>query len=100
MSAIRARLAQRFSLIEDALFETAIRFDTDSARRIRERVWHPSQRIEENADGSCTLRMTVQGMSSVARWVLGFGRHAQPLSPPELVQRVRDEARAVVEMLG
>ena len=100
LTAIRARLAQRFSRIEDQSFDAAIRFEPNTARRIRERVWHPSQRIEEHADGSCILHLTVEGLSSVACWVLGFGPRARPLAPPELVARVREEARAVVGLLS
>ncbi len=96
---IRARLAQRFSLIEDVCVDVAIRFDPDAARRIRERIWHPSQCIDDHPDGSCTLFLTVEGLRSVTRWVLGFGCHAHPLAPPELVEQVRAEAQAIVAML-
>ena len=44
--------------------------------------------------------MTVGGLLSVARWILGFGRHAKPLTPPELVTHVRGEAEAIVGMLS
>lgn len=98
-AAIRDKLAQRFSLIEDAPFDAAIWFDIATARRIRERVWHPTQRIEEQPDGSLVLYFTAEGLHSVTRWVLGFGGHAKPLAPPELVKRVLRDARAIVKLL-
>lgn len=100
LNEIRAQLAQRFSLIQDVLIEVAIWFDPDFARRIRERVWHTSQRIDDHPDGSCTLYMTVEGLKSVKRWVLGFGHHAKPLAPSELVDAVGKEALAIVKQLG
>ena len=56
-------------------------------------------RAGEFPDGACTLRMTVEGLPSVVRWVLGFGHHAKPLAPPELVAQVKAEACAVAKML-
>ena len=100
LAAVRDEIARRFSLISDVEISTAIWFDADWARRIRERVWHPTQRIEDHPDGTCTLHMTVEGLQSVVRWVLAFGHHAKPLAPPALVEQVKAEAHAVVAMLG
>ncbi len=98
--AIREALDRRFSLMGEGHAAVAVHFDADWARRIRERVWHASQRIEELPDGACILHMTVDGLDSVVRWVLGFGRHAVPLAPPELVARVSDEVRAMAARLS
>ncbi|HEY3379784.1 MAG TPA: WYL domain-containing protein [Armatimonadota bacterium] len=100
LQAIRTTLASRFTNIQETLTEVVVRFDAEEARWIRERVWHPSQRLEEHADGSCTLAMTVSGLTSVVRWVLGFGRHATPLAPPELVARVAEEVEAMRDQLS
>lgn len=94
-AAIRAALDRRFSIMRAGSATVAIRFDAVWARRVRERVWHPTQQIEELPDGACILRMTVDGLDSVARWILGFGRHARPLEPLELVRQVDDEIRAM-----
>lgn len=100
LSAIKAKLAQRFSVVTDSLVEVAIRFDADEARRIRERIWHPSQQITDHADGSCTLTMTVEGLPSITRWVLSYGRHARVLSPPALVRLVEEEIRAMAALVS
>jgi len=88
---LRRRLAQRFTIFQDAPATVSIWFDAETARRIKERVWHPSQSTDDHPDGSCTLTMTVDGVSSVMHWVLGFGHHAIPVSPPELVSLVNRE---------
>jgi len=69
----------------------AIWFDAVTAPYIRERRWHPTQEIQEHADGSLTLKMLVRGLNDLKRWVLGYGRGAVVQSPPELVQLVRKE---------
>jgi len=74
----------------------SIWFDSESARRIRERIWHASQQIAVNeADGSCVLTLTVTGLDSITRWLLSFGRHALPLSPDSFVNHVKREVDAL-----
>ncbi|MHB9132899.1 MAG: helix-turn-helix transcriptional regulator [Armatimonadota bacterium] len=99
LDAIKAKLAQRFSVMTGDPVEVVVWFDTEEARRVRERVWHPSQQIEDHPDGSCTLRMTVEGITTVVRWLLSFGRHAKPIAPPELVRQMQDEVQAMAHTL-
>jgi len=66
------------------IFEVVVRFDEYQARYIRERVWHPDQKLEELPDGGAILRFPASGLGEIARWVLGYGKHAQVLAPPEL----------------
>jgi predicted DNA-binding transcriptional regulator YafY len=75
----------------DRLYMVAIWFDAESAPFIRERQWHSSQVIEEQADNSLILRMVVEGLNDSKRWVLGYGKGAKVLEPPELVDLVTTE---------
>jgi predicted DNA-binding transcriptional regulator YafY len=77
--------------------EMVIWFDGATAPYIRERRWHPTQVIEEHADGSLTLRFVVRGLNEVKRWVLFYGRGARVLGPPELVAIVREEVNGMSE---
>jgi predicted DNA-binding transcriptional regulator YafY len=77
--------------------EVAIWFDAATSPYIRERRWHPSQKIEENADGSLTLHMTVRGINDLKRWVLGYGMGAKVLKPQELLERVKHELAGMVK---
>ena len=96
--AIRRQLGLRFANISDEPITISIWFDKESARRIRERIWHPSQQITVNEDdGSCVLTMTVTGLDTVTRWVLSFGKHAMPLSPKRFVNRIKREVDALVQ---
>jgi len=69
-----------------------LRFTPDVAWRVRETRWHPSQSIEELADGSILLTMTVAGMMEVGRWVRSWGDKVEVLAPPELRNELREEA--------
>jgi predicted DNA-binding transcriptional regulator YafY len=68
-------------------------FDVRTAPYIRERRWHPTQQVEEGADGSLILRFVVRGLQEVKRWVLFYGAGAKVLNPPELVALVTEELR-------
>jgi predicted DNA-binding transcriptional regulator YafY len=69
----------------------AIWFDALTAPYIRERRWHSTQQIEEQADGSLTLRMEVTGLNELKRWVLGYGKGAKVIEPQELMTMVKEE---------
>ena len=79
----------------DRLHEVVIDFAPRAAPYIREREWHPSQRIDEHSDGSLTLHLEVGGLQEVKRWVLGYGKDALAKSPPELVKLLREETEVM-----
>jgi proteasome accessory factor B len=69
--------------------EVRIEFAPTAARPVRERTWHPTQKIRELKDGSIELAMDTAGLEEVYRWVLSFGPEARVLAPPALADRVR-----------
>jgi predicted DNA-binding transcriptional regulator YafY len=77
-------------------YEVALRFDAYQSRWIRERVWHPSQQLEEQPDGTLLMRLTVAGEGDLVRWILGYGHHVEVLAPPHLRERVAAEAGMMV----
>ena len=48
------------------LMHVRVRFDRSVARLVRETVWHPSQRVEEEEGGSVILRMEARGTGELA----------------------------------
>jgi proteasome accessory factor B len=69
---------------EGAQEKVQIEFAKEASRTVLEREWHPTQRIEQGAGGKVTLKMTVQGLAEVARWVLYHAPYAKALEPKEL----------------
>lgn len=70
-----------------------IAFDRFSSQLVRERHWHPSQRITEHQDGTLTLSLTLGGFEEIERWILSWGEHARVTAPPELTARVKATIR-------
>ena len=80
--------------------QVSIRFDAHQARYIRERQWHETQRIEESENGGCVLHFASSGLGSIARWVLGYGAHAEVLAPESLRRAVKAEVKAMQQLYG
>ena len=74
---------------------------TDSPEEpyIRERIWHPSQELEELPDGRVVLRLRAGGFYEIRSWVLSFGAAAEVLEPEELREAVREEMGTALELL-
>ena len=71
-----------------------IRFDRFAAQLVRERIWHSSQQIQELTGDEIEFRATVSSLHEIERWVLSWGTHATVLRPRELVDRIREVAKA------
>ena len=74
-----------FGVFSSQAAETVrLRFDSFSARLIRERDWHPSQTLHPQADGSLEIGLHIGISPEVERWVLGWGEHVEVLAPGKL----------------
>jgi len=74
-----------------------LRFAPQAARYVREKTWHPSQKIDEQPDGGLMLTLEVSHLLEVKRWALAFGGACEVLEPEELRAEVVAEIR---QMLG
>jgi proteasome accessory factor B len=68
-----------------------IAFEPRMAKYVRERIWHPSQTVEDQADGSVVLTLTVSNDWALRSWILGFGPLVRVLAPPELTAQILEE---------
>jgi proteasome accessory factor B len=74
-----------------------IRFDKFAAQLVRERVWHPSQQIQELTGGEIELRLTLSSLHEIEPWVLSWGGHARVLGPKELIKKLLETAKHQME---
>lgn len=87
-----------FNVIWGEPQEMKIRFSPWQAPYIRERTWHPSQKIETEPTGSIILTLNVGDLWEVRRWLVGFGLEASVLSPIELAEEVGVEAETLAKV--
>ncbi len=78
--------------------KVAIRIQPSLAEYISENVWHPSQKIESNDDGSVIVHFKLGGLEEVAQWILSWGNQAEALEPNALRALVKKQAQSVVDL--
>jgi predicted DNA-binding transcriptional regulator YafY len=78
---------------EDAkLLQIVLSFSGRAAQLVRERNWHPSQRIQESTNRTVELRMTLNSLEEIVPWILSWGKECRVLNPPKLQRKVESMA--------
>ncbi len=72
-------------------------FDRPTAAWVKGNIWHESQQETELRDGRLRLRLRVADTPELVGWILHFGSGVRVLQPPALRDKVRAEARKIVE---
>ena len=67
------------------------------AENVAEVLWHRSQKLQWNADGSLEFSASVCGLQEISTWILGYGDDAQVLFPSELRHLIARKAIKMVE---
>ena len=92
----RAYMAQSFGTIRgDGDFQVVLRFTPAYAGLIAEKQWHVSQVVEPQPDGTLILRLHVNDLREIGRWVMYWGPECEVLEPPELIAMVIADLQAV-----
>ncbi len=73
-----------------------IRFSPEVAGYVKEKVWHPSQALHPQPDGSLLFEAELPVTEEVRAWVMGWGAGAQVLEPTSLQDLIRSEAEAIL----
>jgi proteasome accessory factor B len=66
------------------LEQIVLRFSGRAAQLVRERNWHASQQIQELADGSLELALTLNSLEEIIPWVLSWGKNCEVVRPTKL----------------
>ena len=86
-----------FLVMRGAPVDVRLQFDRKVAPWVRDREWHRSQRLEPGPRGSLLMTLRVADTAELVGWILSFGGGVKVVSPEALRDRVRKEARKVVE---
>ncbi len=95
---IHAYMASGFRQIRGAgkAITVRLRFLPEAAKYIREKCWHPSQKLETFLDGSLILTLRVSHLLEVKRFALAYGGECEVLAPKRLRDEVRSEAERIL----
>ena len=71
-------------------------FEPRIAPYLRERLWHSSQTVRDQADGRIVVTLNVSNDFALRSWILSFGALARVISPPALAQTIEEESERMV----
>ena len=93
-------LAGAWGMLRGDLVTVRVIFARALTPYIRERLWHPSQKLRDLPDGRVEMTLTVADTLEVRRWILGYGVQAEVVDPASLREMLRAEAAQLAATLG
>ena len=91
---LAAFATQSFGIYQDQIEDVAIRIAPEGAAEARGWRWHPTQTLEDQADGSLVVRFRASGMRELAWHLFTWGDQATILAPERLKQTMATELDA------
>jgi predicted DNA-binding transcriptional regulator YafY len=73
-----------------------LQFEPDAIPLIIERLWHPSQLMIENEDGTLDLHLRVAIHPELIRWIKSWGSNVQVLAPHSLDDQILADANRLL----
>jgi predicted DNA-binding transcriptional regulator YafY len=91
-------LADTWVIMRENLVTVRVIFSKRTAPYIRERLWHPSQKLRDLDDGRLEPLRAADTLE-VRRWILGYGVQAEVVAPRGLREAMRLEAEWLAKKL-
>ena len=85
-------IGQSFGVYQGEPVHIKVWFHQDVAGYIKEKIWHESQRIKNQNDGSIIFEADVAGTDEIRFWIMTWGSKAEVLEPASLREEIRAEA--------
>jgi predicted DNA-binding transcriptional regulator YafY len=79
-------------------YHVVVRFQPFVAHNVSEVVWHKTQQLDFQEDGSLEFRAKVSGLNEIVWWILGYGDQAEVLQPAKLRRMVAQRAENLVAL--
>lgn len=73
-------------------------FSKDVNTYILERIWHKTQECYQTEDGQVYLSFETNQLQETQHWIMQFGSSVKVLNPPELREKIREEARKILDL--
>ena len=82
-----------FGLVSDTAMLVQVRFSSEIAHTVKDRLWMPGQKVASDSDGRVTIEFEAAGRMELISWILSYGMHAEVLGPPDLRQEIKRQVR-------
>jgi len=97
---LQAFASQSFGSYQDAIEDVVLKVTPEGAAEARAWRWHPTQTVEEQADGGVVVRFRASGMRELAWHLFSWGDQVGIVAPERLKAVMRDELEAARRGLG
>jgi predicted DNA-binding transcriptional regulator YafY len=87
-------------VVQGTAEEIKIRFAPEIAGYIKEKLWHESQEIRQQKDGSVIFAAEVAVTEELVSWVMSWGSRAEVIAPRTLKDQIQAEAQAMLKPCG
>jgi predicted DNA-binding transcriptional regulator YafY len=94
------QLKEAFGIVREEPLAVAARFSPAVAHAVADRLWHPSQEIRREEDGSIVLSFVAGGKMEIIAWLLSYGNQVEVLGPAELRTEVARQVRELAACYG
>ncbi len=86
-----------FGLVSDAPMKVRVRFSSEVAHAVSEKIWRVGQKISKDGDGRVTVEFEAAGQMELVSWILSYGAHAEVLEPAELRKEIKRQVKEMRE---
>lgn len=91
---LSAFASQSFGIYQDEIEDVILRVTPAGAAEARGWRWHPTQTLEDQADGSVVVRFRASGMRELAWHLFTWGEQVTIVAPPRLKAAMAGELEA------
>lgn len=89
-----------FGVFQGEPIHIKVWFSPDVVGYIKEKIWHESQEILPQDDGSIIFEADVAGTDEIKFWIMSWGAHAMVLEPESMRSEINAEAEKILEKYG
>jgi len=91
--------SQSFGIYQDEIEDVVLRVSPEGAAEARGWRWHPTQTLEDQADGSVVVRFRASGMRELAWHLFTWGEQVEIVAPERLKAVMSGELAAAQRAL-
>ena len=96
---IEEYIGSAWSLIpEGKISHVKLLFSPKVAGNVAEVLWHRTQKVTWDENGSMIFEVDVDGLSEISWWIIGYGDQVEVLEPKALRQRIAQTAKKIVKI--
>lgn len=92
---LEAYVQDALTVMRGPRLEVELLFNKETAAWMRDRIWHPSQRLTQLKDGKVRMTLAIADSRELVGWVLSFGSGVHVIKPKALRIAVKKEAEQI-----